>query len=123
MFIACPSDQSRQLADRVEKFVREVVTTYEQDSRNGPHGPSADLVKELRTLARSAGLMTPHILPGGEHLTQGETAAILERTGLSPLGPVAVNTMAPTIAAIAEPELRFITPDRRNREACKPVPE
>jgi acyl-CoA dehydrogenase len=95
MFIACPSDRSRQLADRVEKFVREIVTTYEQDSRNGPHGPSADLVEELRTLARNAGLMTPHILPGGEHLTQGETAAILERSGLSPLGPVAVNTMAP----------------------------
>ncbi len=39
--------------------------------------------------------MTPHILADGSHLTQLETAAVLKRSGLSPLGPVAVNTMAP----------------------------
>jgi len=39
--------------------------------------------------------MTPHILPDGSHLTQLETAAVLKDSGLSPLGPVAVNTMAP----------------------------
>jgi acyl-CoA dehydrogenase len=95
MYIACPSKRSQQLADRVEIFVREVVTGYERDPRNGPHGPSAGLVAELRRLARDAGLMTPHVLPNGEHLSQRETAAVLMRSGLSPLGPVAVNTMAP----------------------------
>ncbi len=95
MFTPCPTERSRDLADRVEAFVREIVAPYERDSRNGPHGPSAGLVAELRGLAREAGLMTPHILANGEHLTQLETAAVLKRSGLSPLGPIAVNTMAP----------------------------
>ena len=50
---------------------------------------------ELREKARAAGVMTPHILPDGSHLSQRETAIVLQRSGLSPLGPVAVNTMAP----------------------------
>ncbi len=40
-------------------------------------------------------VLTPHILPDGSHLTQLETAAVLKRSGLSPLGPIAVNTAAP----------------------------
>jgi acyl-CoA dehydrogenase len=39
--------------------------------------------------------MTPHIPGGTGHLTQRETAAVLIRSGLSPLGPVALNTAAP----------------------------
>ena len=31
----------------------------------------------------------------GSHLSQRETAIVLERTGLSPLGPLACNTAAP----------------------------
>ncbi|CAG9177389.1 acyl-CoA dehydrogenase family protein [Cupriavidus pampae] len=95
MFTPCPTDRSREIADRVERFVRDVVAPYEQDPRCASHGPSAELVEELRVKARAAGVMTPHILPDGSHLTQLETAAVLKRSGLSPLGPVAVNTMAP----------------------------
>ncbi len=95
MFTPSPTERSKALADRVEKFVRETVVPYERDPRNTSHGPSDDLVRELRDLARKAGLMTPHILPDGSHLTQLETAAVLKRSGLSPLGPIAVNTMAP----------------------------
>ena len=95
MFTPCPTERSRLVAERVEAFVRDVIAPYERDPRAGPHGPSADLVAEMRTLAREAGLMTPHILPDGSHMTQLETAAVLKRSGLSPLGPVAVNTMAP----------------------------
>lgn len=95
MFTPCPTDRSREIADRVERFVRDVVVPYEQDPRAASHGPSAELVEELRAKARAAGVMTPHILPDGSHLTQRETAAVLKRSGLSPLGPVAVNTMAP----------------------------
>lgn len=90
-----PSERSREIADRVERFVRTVVIPYEQDPRCGAHGPAADLVAELRAKARAAGVLTPHILPDGSHLTQRETAVVLRRSGLSPLGPVAVNTMAP----------------------------
>ncbi|RVT94225.1 acyl-CoA dehydrogenase family protein [Sphingomonas crocodyli] len=83
------------LADRVEAFVRDVVVPYEKDPRCGAHGPAEDLVVELRQKARAAGVLTPHILPDGGHLTQRETATVLIRSGLSPLGPTAVNTMAP----------------------------
>lgn len=83
------------IAARVEAFVRDIVIPYEHDSRLGPHGPSDELVAELRARARDAGVLTPHILPDGSHLTQRETAIVLKASGLSPLGPVAVNTMAP----------------------------
>ncbi len=118
MFTPCPTERSRLLADRVEAFVRDVVIPYERDKRCGPHGPSAELVFELRRLARDAGLMTPHILEDGSHLTQLETAAVLKRSGLSPLGPVAVNTAAPDegnmylIGKVGTPEqqARFLAP-------------
>ncbi len=84
-----------KIANSVESFVREIVVPFETDARCGKHGPSEELVGELRTLARDAGVLTPHIRPGGEHLTQRQTAMVLQRSGLSPLGPVAVNTMAP----------------------------
>ncbi len=84
------------IADKVEAFVREVVFPYEQDPRRDHHGaPTDELVFEMRDKARAAGVLTPHILPGGEHLTQRETATVLIRSGLSPLGPLACNTNAP----------------------------
>jgi acyl-CoA dehydrogenase len=83
------------IAGRVEAFVRDVVAPYERDPRATAHGPSDDLFAELRAKARAAGIMTPHILPDGRHLTQRQTATVLKVSGLSPLGPVAVNTMAP----------------------------
>ena len=83
------------IAQRVEHFVRETVIPYEQDARLGPHGPSEDLVAELRAHARTAGVLTPHIMEGGAHLSQRQTAIVLQRSGLSPLGPTALNTAAP----------------------------
>ncbi len=91
------SDRASAIADRVEAFVRNVVIPFEKDARfeiHG-HGPPSDLVAELRAKAREAGVLTPHILADGTHLSQRETAVVLIRSGLSPLGPVAVNTMAP----------------------------
>ncbi len=76
--------------------MREVVAPYEQDSRRDHHNcPTDELVHEMREKARVAGVMTPHVLPDGSHLTQVETAYVLIRTGLSPLGPLACNTAAP----------------------------
>jgi len=90
-----PSARAADMAARVEAFVRNVVAPYEGDPRCGAHGPSDDLVRELRAKARAAGVLTPHIPPDGSHMSQRETATILKPSGLSPLGPVAVNTMAP----------------------------
>lgn len=89
------TDRAQAIADKVEAFVRETVIPYEKDPRCGFHGPSDDLVMEMREKARAAGVLTPHILPDGSHLTQRETATVLIKSGLSPLGPLACNTMAP----------------------------
>jgi acyl-CoA dehydrogenase len=106
------------LASKVERFVRDVVASYEADPRCGAHGPSDDLIEELRGKARAAGVFTPHILSDGTHLTQRETAMVLKASGLSPLGPIAVNTAAPDegnmhlIGKVASTELkdRFLHP-------------
>ena len=90
-----PTERSKSIAERVEAFVRDVVIPYERDPRRTSHGPGEELVRELRVKARAAGVLTPHILADGDHLSQLETALVLRRSGLSPLGPVAVNTAAP----------------------------
>jgi len=95
MYTPYPSERSREMGERVEAFVRNIVVPYENDPRRAAHGPTQELVEELRAKARAAGVMTPHILSDGSHMTQLETAAVLKRSGLSPLGPIAVNTMAP----------------------------
>ncbi len=84
-----------EIAGRVETFVRDIVAPFERDPRCGGHGPSDALVAELRDLARSAGVLTPHILADGSHLHHREVAVVLRAAGLSPLGPVAVNVAAP----------------------------
>jgi acyl-CoA dehydrogenase len=90
------STRALEIADRVESFVRATVIPYERDPRRDHHGAPLDaLVFEMREKARAAGVLTPHILPDGSHLTQRETAVVLIKSGLSPLGPLACNTMAP----------------------------
>ena len=89
-------EKTAQIAAKVEAFVREVVVAYEKDPRRDHHNcPTEELVEELKERARAAGVLTPHILPDGSHLNQRETAQVLIRTGLSPLGPIACNTAAP----------------------------
>ncbi|MEN2787806.1 acyl-CoA dehydrogenase family protein [Sphingomonas qilianensis] len=92
---SAPTQRSGEIGARVESFVREIVIPYEHDPRRDTHGPSDALVRELRTKAREAGVLTPHILADGNHLDQRETAYVLRQSGLSPLGPIAVNTAAP----------------------------
>jgi acyl-CoA dehydrogenase len=89
------TERSRKIADQVEAFIRGTVFSYEHDARQSPHGPSEELVLELRALAREAGVLTPHIPGAHAHLTQRETAEVLKKTGLSLLGPIACNTAAP----------------------------
>ena len=89
------TERAQKIAENVETFIRDIVVPYEQDPRCGGHGPSDELVQELRDKAREAGVLTPHILADGSHLNQQETAIVLRKTGLSPLGPEACNTAAP----------------------------
>jgi acyl-CoA dehydrogenase len=89
------TERALEIAARVEDFVRTVVIPYEKDTRRTSHGPSEELAAELKQKARDAGLMTPHILPDGSHLMHSEVALVLRKSGLSPLGPLALNTAAP----------------------------
>ena len=107
------SPRATAIAERVEAFVRDVIAPYETDPRRDHHGAPTDaLVMEMRGLAREAGVLTPHILADGDHLTQRETAVVLQRTGLSPLGPLACNTAAPDegnmylLGKVGSPELK-----------------
>jgi acyl-CoA dehydrogenase len=111
--------RAARIADKVEAFVREVVFPYEQDSRRDHHGaPTDELVFEMKELARAAGVLSPHILADGGHLTQRETAVVLIRSGLSPLGPLACNTNAPDegnmylLGKVGSPAIqeKFLTP-------------
>ena len=69
------SERTAEIAATVEAFVREVVIPYEKDTRRDHHGaPLDELVYEMRDKARAAGVLTPHILPDGSHMTQRETA-------------------------------------------------
>ncbi|MBF9151490.1 acyl-CoA dehydrogenase family protein [Novosphingobium jiangmenense] len=112
-------DAALEIADRVERFVRDVVIPYESDPRRDDHGaPLDEMVMEMREKARAAGVLTPHILADGRHLNQRETAVVLIRSGLSPLGMLAVNTQAPDegnmylLGKVGSPELkeRFLKP-------------
>jgi acyl-CoA dehydrogenase len=110
--------KAAEIAARVEAFVRDVVVPYETDPRRDEHGPTDALVMEMREKARAAGVLTPHILSDGSHLSQRETATVLKASGLSPLGPVAVNTAAPDegnmylLGKVGSPEMkeRFLRP-------------
>jgi acyl-CoA dehydrogenase len=116
--MAEPSTRAELIAARVEAFVRDVVVGYERNERLTAHGPTDELVRELRGLARDANVLTPHILADGGHLGHVETVAVLKAAGLSPLGPVAVNVMAPDEGnmfllgriATAEQKRRFLDP-------------
>ena len=110
--------EGQAIAERVERFVREVVIPYETDGWRDAHGPTDALAKELRQKAREHGVLTPHIFPDGRHLSHRETAIVLRAAGLSPLGPLAVNVAAPDegnmflLGRVAQPEQkrRFLDP-------------
>ncbi|MES1983575.1 MAG: acyl-CoA dehydrogenase family protein [Pseudomonadota bacterium] len=112
------TERALEIAARVEDFVRTVVIPYEKDTRRTSHGPSEELAAELKQKARDAGLMTPHILPDGSHLMHSEVALVLRKSGLSPLGPLALNTAAPDEGNMyllgkvgsAEQKERFLAP-------------
>ena len=113
------SARALDMGQKVEAFIREVVIPYEADPRRDHHGaPTDDLVYEMRDKARAAGVLTPHIFSDGDHLSQLETAFVLQKSGLSPLGPLAVNTMAPDegnmylLGKVGSPEIkeRFLKP-------------
>src|SRR5690554_2087701 len=96
MVVPVVTNRAIEIGSKVEAFVREKIVPFEIDPRRDRHGcPTHELADELRGIARDAGLLTPHILDNGSHLNQIETAYVLIRSGLSPLGPLALHVGAP----------------------------
>jgi len=116
--IGSVTDQGRAIAARMERFVRDIIIPYEADSRRDAHGPTDALMQAMRGHAREHGLLTPHILADGSHLSHQDTALVLRAAGLSPLGPLAVNVAAPDEGnmfllgrmASTEQKARFLEP-------------
>ncbi len=112
------TDRGKEIAARMERFVRDIIIPYERDTPRDGHGPAEALVREMRTKAHEHRLLTPHIFPDGSHLSHRDTALVLRAAGLSPLGPVAVNVAAPDEgnmfllgrAASADQKRRFLAP-------------
>jgi acyl-CoA dehydrogenase len=109
-----------ELRDRTASFVREVVIPYEDDPRQGRHGPSDDLRLELVGLAREHGLVSPHLGKewGGLGLGHRGKAIVFEEAGYSALGPIALAIAAPDEGnghlleqvASAEQQERYLRP-------------
>ena len=70
-----------ELAERVKTFVRDAVIPFEKDPRNGYYGPDKSLRTELNALARSVGLLAPHVGAhyGGMGLSHAQRSAVFER--------------------------------------------
>src|SRR3546814_13125153 len=85
-----------ELVERTARFVREQVIPLEQDARWGAHGPSSELVEELRAAARRAGLVAPHLAQEDRPaLSMRDLAEVFRAAGYSRPGPVALYISPP----------------------------
>ena len=90
------SEAVESLVERTTAFVRDTIIPLERDARWGSHGPSSELVDEMRSAARAAGLIAPHLARADRAaLSMRDTARLFRAAGYSPLGPVALNIAAP----------------------------
>jgi acyl-CoA dehydrogenase len=73
----------RELRDRTRRFIAEQVIPLENDPRQGAHGPSEELRRDLVERARAAGLLTPHasVEMGGLGLGHVAKAVVFEEAG------------------------------------------
>jgi acyl-CoA dehydrogenase len=104
----------RELQQRTRRFIADEVIPLEKDPRCTPHGPTEALRAELIAKAAAAGLLAAHVGRdfGGLGLDHRGKAIVFEEAGYSPLGPVALNIMAPDegnmhlLEAVASPAQR-----------------
>src|SRR3546814_19307850 len=90
------SEAVESLVERTAAFVRDTIIPLEQDSRWGSHGPSPEPVDEMRSAARPAGLIAPHLArPDRPALSMPDTARPFRAAGYSPLVPSPLNLTAP----------------------------
>lgn len=85
------------LQEQTRDFIRQAIIPLEGDPRETQHGPTPEFRLELISLAKKAGLLTPHASKkhGGLGLSHVEKAVVFEEAGYSRLGPIAMNIHAP----------------------------
>jgi acyl-CoA dehydrogenase len=111
------------LVSRYQAFLKEFIYPIEKDIIYGSFKSHLPKLRELRELAKSKGLFTPHLSAdeGGLGLSLPEFARISEVLGTSPLGHYVFNCNAPDIGnmelmhAFASPFLKetFLKPLQR----------
>jgi acyl-CoA dehydrogenase len=106
----------KSLQDEVRTFIADQIIPLEKDPRQTAHGPSEELREELVSLAREAGLLTPHASKelGGRGWSHIEKAIAFEEAGYSTLGPTAMNIHAPDEGNIHLLEV-VATPEQKER--------
>jgi acyl-CoA dehydrogenase len=111
------------LVSRYQAFLKEFIYPIEKEIIYGSFKSHLPKLRELRALAQSKGLFTPHLSidEGGLGLSLPEFARISEALGTSPLGHYIFNCNAPDIGnmelmhAFASPFLKetFLKPLQR----------
>lgn len=91
------SSELTALQARVRDFVAQQIIPMEADSRRTSHGPSHEMRADLVAKAKDAGLLNPQVSRdfGGMGLSHLGKAVVLEASGYSMLGPIAMNCAAP----------------------------
>jgi acyl-CoA dehydrogenase len=114
-------DELIDLKEHTARFVREEILPREHDPRLGPHGPSEDFRRELLTLAREAGLLSPHVGRewGGLGLDHRGKAIVFEAAGYAPLATIAMNIFAPGEANMHL--LEQVADERQNEQWLRPL--
>jgi acyl-CoA dehydrogenase len=112
-----------ELRDRVRQFVKQQVIPYETDPRLTSHGPTDELRVELNGLARSEGLLAPHVSRhyGGLGLSHMQRALVFEAAGYSTLGPIAMHCAAPDEGNMHM--LEVIANERQKEQFLRPLAE
>lgn len=111
----------KSLQDEVRTFIAEQIIPLEKDARQTAHGPTEALREELVSLARSAGLLTPHasVELGGRGWSHIQKAIAFEEAGYSTLGPTAMNIHAPDEGNIHL--LEVVATDSQKERWLKPM--
>ncbi|MFF7477034.1 acyl-CoA dehydrogenase family protein [Streptomyces sp. NPDC008092] len=109
-----------ELRARTRAFVRDQIIPAELEFLRRSGSPDEELRRELQHQARQAGLFAPTVPAelGGLGLDMREQAAVLEETGYSLLGPLALNCAAPDegnmhllhVVATEEQRRRYLEP-------------
>jgi acyl-CoA dehydrogenase len=114
-------DELVDLKERTERFVHDQILSREADARLTPHGPTEEFRRELVELARSAGLLSPHVGHewGGLGLDHRGKAVVFEAAGYAPLATIAMNIFAPDEANMRL--LEQVADERQKEEWLRPL--